>query len=41
MLDERAPLYERLATVTVDTDGFAPEEIAEQIARAVEEARPE
>jgi shikimate kinase len=35
MLDERAPLYQRLATVTVDTDDRAPEEIAEQIARAV------
>jgi shikimate kinase len=32
MLEERRPLYERLATVTVDTDGLSPEEIASQIA---------
>lgn len=35
MLDERAPLYEGLATVTVPTDDQDPEEIAEQIARAI------
>jgi shikimate kinase len=35
MLDERAPLYEGLATVTVHTDDQDPEEIAEQIARAI------
>jgi shikimate kinase len=35
MLDERAPLYERLATVTVRTDDQDPTEVAEQIARAI------
>jgi shikimate kinase len=35
MLDERAPLYERLATVTVHTDDQDPDEVAEQIARAI------
>jgi shikimate kinase len=35
MLDERAPLYQRLATITVDTDDYTPEETAEQIAKAV------
>ncbi|HEY3957201.1 MAG TPA: shikimate kinase [Streptosporangiaceae bacterium] len=32
MLEERRPLYEQLAVVTVDTDGLSPEEIAGQIA---------
>jgi shikimate kinase len=35
MLDERAPLYERLATVTVPTDDQDPDEVAEQIAQAL------
>lgn len=35
MLDERAPLYEGLATVTVPTDDHDPEEIADQIARVI------
>jgi shikimate kinase len=32
MLEERRPLYERLATVTVKTDDLDPDELAEQIA---------
>jgi len=32
MLEERRPLYERLATVTVTTDDDDPDEVAEQIA---------
>jgi shikimate kinase len=32
MLEERRPLYERLATVTVATDDADPDELAEQIA---------
>jgi shikimate kinase len=32
MLEERRPLYERLATVTVATDDGDPDELAEQIA---------
>jgi shikimate kinase len=35
MLEERAPLYQRLATITVPTDEADPEEVADQIARAV------
>jgi shikimate kinase len=31
MLDERRPLYERLAAVTVDTDDLDPEELAAEI----------
>ena len=32
MLDERRPVYERLAAVTVPADELAPEEIADEIA---------
>jgi shikimate kinase len=35
MLDERAPLYTRLATVTVPTDDTDPGQAAEQIAQAI------
>jgi shikimate kinase len=35
MLDERAPLYERLAAVTVQTDDLDPEELAEQVTAAL------
>jgi shikimate kinase len=35
MLDERAPLYESLASLTVRTDDEDPEQIAEQIARTL------
>jgi shikimate kinase len=35
MLDERAPLYESLAGLTVRTDDEDPEQIAEQIARTL------
>jgi shikimate kinase len=37
MLDERRPLYERLAAVTVQTDDFDPDELAEQIAAKLDE----
>ena len=40
LLDERLPIYEGLAWITVETDGLAPEEIAEQIAAAISAARP-
>jgi shikimate kinase len=33
MLDERTPLYESIATLTVDTDGREPSEIAAEIQR--------
>jgi shikimate kinase len=35
LLDQRRPLYEEVATVTVLTDGREPEEIAEQLAGTV------
>nr|BFE66514.1 shikimate kinase [Dactylosporangium thailandense] len=35
LLDQRRPLYEEVATVTVPTGGRTPEEIAEQLAAAV------
>jgi shikimate kinase len=31
MLEERRPFYERLATVTVDTDDLDPDELAAEI----------
>lgn len=31
LLDERAPLYEEVATAVVDTDGRAPADVAEEI----------
>jgi shikimate kinase len=33
LLDERTPLYESLATVTVETDGRTPEDVADEIVR--------
>jgi shikimate kinase len=35
LLDERTPVYEALATVTVDTDGRTPEDVADEIVRAL------
>jgi shikimate kinase len=32
LLDQRRPLYEEVATITVKTDGRTPEEIAEELA---------
>jgi shikimate kinase len=40
LLERRLPIYDRLAWMTVDTDGREPGEIAGQIAAAVGEARP-
>lgn len=31
LLDERAPIYESVATLVVDTDGRSPDEVAEEI----------
>ena len=39
MLEERRPLYERLATVTVKTDDLDPDELAAQIAATVDQQR--
>ncbi|QNN55159.1 shikimate kinase [Nocardioides mesophilus] len=36
LLDERQPLYSSVASATVETDGRTPEEVAEEVARAVE-----
>ena len=36
LLDERTPVYESVATLVVDTDGRTPEDVAEQIASALE-----
>ncbi len=35
LLDERLPIYERLAWLTIRTDELAPEEIADQIAAKI------
>ncbi|WP_263458193.1 shikimate kinase [Nocardioides campestrisoli] len=35
LLDERAPVYESVATLTVDTDGRTPEDVAEEILEAL------
>jgi shikimate kinase len=35
LLDERTPIYEAVATESVDTDGRTPEEVAEEILRKV------
>jgi shikimate kinase len=37
LLEERAPIYTAVATITVDTNGRTPEDIAAEIARRVEE----
>jgi shikimate kinase len=40
LLDQRLPIYEGLAWMTVDTDGREPAQIAEQIAAAIASSRP-
>ena len=40
LLDQRLPIYEGLAWLTVQTDGRAPDEIAGQIADAIVTIRP-
>jgi shikimate kinase len=35
LLDERTPVYESVATVVVDTDGRAPEEVADEVDAAL------
>jgi shikimate kinase len=37
LLDERAPIYAEVAGVTVPTDGRTPEEVADEVAKVVEE----
>ena len=38
LLDERAPVYESVATIVVDTDGREAEEVADEVRRRVEES---
>lgn len=35
LLDERTPIYEAVATITVDTDGRTPEDVASEIQEAL------
>nr|WP_122819656.1 shikimate kinase [Nocardioides pantholopis] len=35
LLDERTPVYESVATLVVDTDGRSPEDVAEEIRKAL------
>jgi shikimate kinase len=37
MLDERLPVYEEVASFTVHTDGRTPEDVADEVARRLEE----
>lgn len=37
LLDERAPVYAEVATLTVETDGRSPEDVADEVAKAVDE----
>ncbi len=39
LLDERTPIYESVATISVDTDGRPPEDVAAEIVTRVEEQR--
>jgi shikimate kinase len=39
LLDERAPLYESVATLVVDTDGRTPEDVAGEIREALADQR--
>ena len=41
LLDERLPVYREVASVTVDTDGRTPQEVADEVARLVEQAEEE
>lgn len=37
LLDERAPIYESVADLVVDTDNTSPQDVADQIRRAIDE----
>jgi shikimate kinase len=41
LLDERAPVYESVASHTVDTDGLAPDEVADRVLAVVEDGAHE
>jgi len=38
LLEERAPVYREVASITVHTDGRTPEDVADEVARLVEQA---
>jgi shikimate kinase len=38
LLDERLPIYRDVASITVETDGRTPEDVAAEVARLVEQA---
>jgi shikimate kinase len=38
LLDERQPVYESVADLSVDTDGRAPTDVADEVARLVEDS---
>jgi shikimate kinase len=38
LLDERLPVYRAVAAITVHTDGRTPEDVADEVARLVEDA---
>ena len=40
LLDERAPVYESVATLVVDTDGRSPQDVAEEIVTALARKAP-
>lgn len=39
LMDERRPVYTEVATVTIDTDGHTPEDVAEAVIDAIKESR--
>jgi shikimate kinase len=41
LLDERQPIYREVATITVETDGRSPEEVADEVRQRVEHAERE
>ena len=38
LLDERTPIYESVARFSVDTDGRTPQDVADEVARVIEES---
>ena len=38
LLDERIPIYREVATITVETDGRSPEDVATEVRQSVEDA---
>jgi shikimate kinase len=38
LLEERLPVYREVASITVHTDGRTPEDVADEVARLVEQA---